>query len=320
MSRHEIDLKCKKYIEANLEKFGRIEKLVSKEQLVKWTELLRGLEPIHTDRETVEEWAKKYESKVEGLLDLDKTMKEFAEKTGSSRVLTVCSIRKLQQSHGLKVNHNTYKDSALKMLVSLSGHETLPTHPQTPYDESWIPQRLLDLEPLSRGKLPKPDSKLDVQNTFEDRLHDAFTFLKYEVDRLGHKHPGREPDGIAKSRKEHYAIIYDAKSSTEGYKIGTDDRRISEYHKKHRERLEDEGYRPVYFTIISSDFKGDFQRQAGEISINENLFLTLLKVKDLLLVLERRAQYPRKFNHKILKTLFHRYGLVSNPDELLQSD
>jgi len=317
-----IDRRCRELTARDPQKLDSIQKLVSKEQLAEWTELLRGLEPIHTDRETVKDWITKYDSKVNGLLELNKTVQEIAEKTNASRILVICCIRELQRLNGLRINYNTYKDSALKMLTTLTGGQTIITPPSQvkPYDESWIPPILLDLEPLSRREQPRIDSEgLNLQAIFEDRLCGALRFLGYEVEQLGHKSSKREPDGIAMSRRDRYAILFDAKTSSEGYRVGTDDREIMEYIDSHKDYLEEQGISRIYFLIVSSQFKGDFDQQIRKIAREKNVLLALMKAEDLLYLLEWRIRDPRLVNPKTLHDLFNEMGLLTKQtiEELL---
>jgi len=316
-----IDKLCEQQVAKNPQGFELVKKSISEQQLTQWTELLKGLEPIHTDRETLQDWVKKYDAKIKGLSALNETVLRLAQETRTSRIFVVCCIRHLQQLSGLRVNYNTYKDSAIKTLTTLGGAKAMivPPLPPKAYDKMWIPPIISDLELLS-----KRDESLvelhgpNLQAVFEDRLCDAFKLLGYEVRQLGHKVARREPDGIAMSRKDHYAILFDAKSSSDGYYVGTDDREIMEYIDHWEETLSEEGMSQVFFLIVSSQFKGDFQKSIRSIAYSKNVLLTLLKAEDLLYLLERRMKEP-KLRPGILRWLFCEAGLLTREriDELL---
>ena len=265
---------------------------------------------------------RKYDPKVNGLLTLNRVIQEIIQETGMSRVFVICCIRYLQRESGLTVNYNTYKDSALKMLTTLAGVQVIVQPPSEvkPYDESWIPPILLDLDRLSRREQTRfGPLTTNLEDVFEDRLCDALGLLGYEVQQLGHRSLRREPDGIALSRRDYYALLFDAKSSAEGYRIGTDDREISEYIDRHKGDLEEQGISRIYFLIVSSQFKGDFHQQVRKIAREKNVFLTLLKTEDLLYLVERRIRDPRLVNPKTIHNLFNEMGVLSKQtiEELL---
>jgi len=316
-----IDRLCEQQLGKNPQGFELVRKSISEEQLTQWTELLKGLRPIITDKETLQDWVKKYDAKIKGLSALNETVLRLAQDTRTSRTFVVCCIRHLQQLSGLRANYNTYKDSAIKTLTTLGGGKTMimPPLPPKAYDRMWIPPVLSDLELLS-----KRDQSLvelhgpNLQAVFEDRLCDAFRLLGYEVRQLGHKVARREPDGIAISRKDHYAILFDAKSSSDGYYVGTDDREIMEYIDHREEGLSEEGMSQVFFLIVSSKFRGDFHKSIRSIAYSKNVLLTLLKAEDLLYLLERRMKEAR-LSPRILRWLFCEGGLLTREriDELL---
>src|SRR5574344_24200 len=88
----------------------------------------------------------------------------------------------------------------------------------------YLPPVISLLETLSKNE----NKSLD----FEKKVNLAFQLIGFQVDDLG-QGTGRNPDGIAKCRQYHYAIIIDAKSRKEKYTIGTEDRKFIEYIKKY---------------------------------------------------------------------------------------
>lgn len=109
-----------------------------------------------------------------------------------------------------------------------------------------------DLEKIARA------SGTNLSFAFEKYVDIAFSILGYETKRLG-QGKGRCPDGVALNYDDSYAIIWDAKVRNEGYSMGTDDRTIKEYIGvqsriiKKRQR-----FRNIYYVIVSSNFKEDF--------------------------------------------------------------
>lgn len=132
----------------------------------------------------------------------------------------------------------------------------------------------------------------NIVKVFEDRLAILFRMLGYEVDPLGQGH-GRVPDGVAISPEYRYAIIFDAKVRKDGYTMGTDERAIREYIIRQGERLRRDGYRNIYFMIISSSFSGDHDSEIRSLKINTNVReIQLVEVSALLVLLEGKFRNP----------------------------
>ncbi|MHB8089170.1 MAG: restriction endonuclease FokI C-terminal domain-containing protein [Anaerolineaceae bacterium] len=119
-----------------------------------------------------------------------------------------------------------------------------------------------------------------------------FGMLGYDTESLGQGH-GRVPDGIAISSEFRYAIIYDAKIREQGYNIGTDDRTIREYINNHSQRLRHDGIQTIYFSIISSFFTGDNNRQIPAIKVDTHVNeVNLIEINALLAMLESKLRNP----------------------------
>lgn len=101
-------------------------------------------------------------------------------------------------------------------------------------------------------------SGITLDRAFEKNVNAAFTILGYETKLLG-QGQGRVPDGLALEHEHSYAIIWDAKMRADGYSIGTDDRTIREYvTTQSRELKRGRSLRNIYYAIISSGFKEDY--------------------------------------------------------------
>lgn len=95
-----------------------------------------------------------------------------------------------------------------------------------------------------------------VESLFENRLAVCFRILGYTVEDLG-QGSGRNPDGIFTYRgnDSSYAVIYDAKSSAEPYRLRTGaERQFEDYIHQHIGELQRRGFDNIYFAVISGSF------------------------------------------------------------------
>jgi len=131
-----------------------------------------------------------------------------------------------------------------------------------------------------------------VEKVFEERLAILFRMCGYETELLGQGH-GRVPDGVAICQEYHYAIIYDAKVRQQGYTMGIDERAIREYILNTGDRLRKQGYKTIYFMVVSSEFSGEhddvIRTLKIETGVNEVL---LVEVNALLVILENKLRNP----------------------------
>jgi hypothetical protein len=187
------------------------------------------------------------------------------------------------------------------------------------YNPLFIPPILSDLEKLAWGD---PDTcekhrKLgrDPEDELERLVWMAFRMLGFEVEELGHMAPGeRCPDGIAYSRRDHYAILLDSKIGGAGYSVGTDDRALLEYIKTETPRLESEGIDGIYFCIISSGFKGDHQSAMLRIRKETRAKnVSFLSAGMLLRLVELKLRFP-KIIPTNLEAMFLRSDIVQDAD------
>lgn len=66
---------------------------------------------------------------------------------------------------------------------------------------------------------------------------------------------GRVADFIAKADRERLALIVDAKARSEGYSLGTEDRKFLEYAITHGRKLQAEGFDKIYLVIVAVAFR-----------------------------------------------------------------
>lgn len=150
--------------------------------------------------------------------------------------------------------------------VDKNGSKVSPQPPIQPLPinrlpDSFVPPIVAVLPRLAAGgdemDQAASASGVSVARAFEKSVHAAFTILGYETKLLG-QGSGRTPDGLALNFDDSYAIIWDSKSRTSGYSMGTDDRIIREYVSvQSRELTRRRMLRNIYYVIVSSCFKDD---------------------------------------------------------------
>ncbi|MBI3606542.1 MAG: hypothetical protein HY207_01075 [Nitrospirae bacterium] len=119
----------------------------------------------------------------------------------------------------------------------------------------FLPVGLLALLELASNRLPQGfDTDLPPSLLFERKCADAFRALGFQVRNLG-QGKGRAADCLALARPDRFAVIIDAKARTEGFALGTEDRKFIEYAKLHSDGLRGEGVERVYLCIVSSAFR-----------------------------------------------------------------
>lgn len=174
----------------------------------------------------------------------------------------------------------------LKEVLNTDKSRSLPT--------SYVPP-VVSIVPLLAVNSPDivemcKNSGISVEKAFEDKTSILLKMLGYSVESLGQGY-GRVPDGIAVSSEFHYAIIFDTKSRKDGYSLGTDDRAFREYIFHETEKLKRRGIRNVYFCVISSFFKGDYddviRSMKMETDVREIIFM---EASALITILEQKLR------------------------------
>jgi hypothetical protein len=133
-----------------------------------------------------------------------------------------------------------------------------------------------------------------VETLFENRLARAFRMLGFEVEELG-QGSGRRPDGIAKSHRHNYAIIYDAKAYEGGYSIGTrGERKFQDYINREVPSLREQGFRNIYFAVVSGAFTDSGKDAIRTLKITTDIEeVRLIEAEALLSLLETRLREPK---------------------------
>jgi len=196
--------------------------------------------------------------------------------------------------------------------------EVIALKAELPYDPRFIPPIIADLERLAcaNSKVVQEcrNAGRNPEDQFEIMLYVCFRMLGYDVEELGHTTKRRDPDGIAFSKRDHYAVIFDAKMRSDGYSIGTDDRTIIEYIKTQSPRLVHEGIDSIYYSIVSSWFVGDNQTPIMKIRKETNVKnVTLMRAAFLLRLIELKLKDPQLTLGR-LEGLFLRAQEISTED------
>ena len=145
---------------------------------------------------------------------------------------------------------------------------------------------------------------------FEKGVNLVFQMLGFEVTDYG-QGTGRNPDGIAKSSQHGYAILIDAKSRIDNYKIGTEDRKFIEYIKTFSDPLKKSGFKNIYLLIVSSRFDSVSATSIKNIKLETQVATTLLTSKLLLKILASKIRTPRLFELKKFQELLIEDGEIT---------
>lgn len=177
---------------------------------------------------------------------------------------------------------------------------------------SIIPQLALNDESIERLC---NESGISVPKAFEEKISILLRMLGYNVESLGQGY-GRVHDGTAVCNEFHYAIIFDAKVRKDGYSLGTDDRAIKEYIGVETDKLKRQGIRNVYFLVISSSFKGEFDEVIRSLKMETDIReVIFLEAPALLTMLDQKLRNPEiDLGPKGLQNLFAQSGVLTNSD------
>jgi len=159
------------------------------------------------------------------------------------------------------------------------------------------------------------NSGTSLERAFEKYINAGFTILGYDTRLLG-QGQGRVPDGRAVDLDNAYAIIWDAKVRAEGYSMGTDDRTIREYVlTQSRELKRRSSLRNIYYVIVSSSFKDDYDDAIRslkmETDVNE---VCLMEAGALVAMVEAKLRGPLQLDLGPvgLQRLFSASGILTS--------
>jgi hypothetical protein len=168
---------------------------------------------------------------------------------------------------------------------------------------NYLPKIVANLESLAQ------DENLSLE--FEKKVNLVFQFFGFEMEDLG-QGTGRNPDGIARNRQNHYAILIDAKSRRDKYSIGTEDRKFIEYLKKYQPILKKEGYEIVYFIVISSRFTIGGNASVENVFRETNAKLSFMTAENLMKILSKKIGHPNSVDMSEFKELLLNGGLITD--------
>ncbi len=154
---------------------------------------------------------------------------------------------------------------------------------------------------------------LDENVAFENRVATAFRILGFSVEQLG-QGAGRVADGIAKCSEGHWAIVYDAKVRSNGYKMQTEDRKFKEYIERHSPDLKKQGITKVYFSIISSAFSSSDLPKAMELKRSTGSECIFLEADALVRLIEMKIKHPITFQWKDVESYFIQTRILKEGD------
>lgn len=211
--------------------------------------------------------------------------------------------------------------AAQKSPISVRKDPVLPSPQslgQMLLSDSYIPPVIQCLPSLARAETGIVDEchKLgrDENVEFEKRVATAFRILGFSVEELG-QGSGRVADGIAKCVEGNWAIIYDAKVRTGGYKMLTEDRKFKEYIDRHGESLRGQGITKVYFAVISSAFSGNDLEKVLEITrMTTAKSCILLEANALIGLVEKKLSQSDAFNWSDIERCFVMSGILTAED------
>lgn len=163
--------------------------------------------------------------------------------------------------------------------------------------ENYIPSIVADLEKIANNdtEMREKYGKENLGTLFEKKVHEIFRLFGFKVNPLG-QGKGINPDGIAMATKgKRFAIIYDTKARSEEYRLGTDYRTIRDYIESYKRILRREGYKDIYFMIISSDFREEKDMESKIKKLIKNTSIKgfiFLKARYLLFLLGKKIKEP----------------------------
>lgn len=108
---------------------------------------------------------------------------------------------------------------------------------------------------------------------------------------------GRKTDSIAVAPKERFALIIDAKVRTNGYKLGTEDRKFLEYAVNHGKELQSQGFDKIYLTVVAPFFRDtDLQQLAENLSDSPLRGVSMITARALIRMVEEIIRTRSQFS------------------------
>jgi hypothetical protein len=176
----------------------------------------------------------------------------------------------------------------------------------------FLPACLQHLEMLARGEVPaNEDRNQSAAILFERRCADAFRCLGFEIENFG-QGKGRVTDFVALAHRERFAVIVDAKSRSEGYVLGTEDRKFLEYAIKHGRELQSKGFEKIYLAIVAASFREkDLEQLTTYLTNSPIRSADLIAATALIRIVEESIRDRYSFNLSKLDTIFFGNKIIS---------
>ena len=190
--------------------------------------------------------------------------------------------------------------------ITLPAEDTVNNGSAVPYLHPFLPGCLQYLEVLARGEIPPFES---VQGStsilFERRTADAFRCLGFEIQQLG-QGTGRNADCIASAPRERVSLIIDAKVRSNGYALGTEDRKFLEYAVTHSKELQRKGFESIYFVVVGPSFRESDLRKLGDyVSQTPIRSVVMITARALIRMVEESIRDRSKFSvNELTKQMF----------------
>lgn len=161
----------------------------------------------------------------------------------------------------------------------------------------FLPASLQYLETLARGERPPFESSdLAIATLFERRTADAFRCMGFEISALG-QGTGRKPDALALASRERFAVIIDAKVRSNGYVLGTEDRKFLEYARVQGAELKRQGFDNLYFVVVAPSFKeSDLKKLTEYLSDSPIRSVDLITASALMRLVEESIRERSRFS------------------------
>jgi hypothetical protein len=157
------------------------------------------------------------------------------------------------------------------------------------------------------------NSGISLERAFEKYIDIAFKILGYETRLMGQGN-GRVLDGSAAAYDDSYTILWDAKSRSNGYSMGTDDRTIREYITTQSKELKRRrSLKNIYYLIISSSFANDFDEEIRSIKMETDVNeVLLMEVSALVSMVDAKLRDPTiTLGSDGFQRLFSSSGIIS---------
>ncbi|HBR15118.1 MAG TPA: hypothetical protein DD723_06210 [Candidatus Omnitrophica bacterium] len=229
------------------------------------------------------------------IAEFDQSFRKWLEKQSGD-------IRKILDFPGWdRKNRPSKPDEELQSIPS-------PSYSFHPY----LPACLQYLNVLARGDVPQNENQSQsAAILFERRCADAFQCLGFEIENFG-QGKGRVSDFVALARRERFAVIVDAKSRSEGYILGTEDRKFLEYAVKHGRELQSKGFEKIYLVIVAASFREkDLDQLTVYLTDSPIRSADLITASALIRIVEDSIRERHSFNLSKLDELFFGNKIIS---------